>query len=140
LLAEATTTAQRIGMDRTDYDVVFGPGHVVMGTVDCSVVAEDFVTAAEVARAMPRDAALPLSTHSRHLTDVAHAHLRLGRARAAESVLLAMEHAAPEWTAHQQLPRVLVGELMTLGRPTVRLRQLAHRLNVGHTSRSTSFD
>jgi hypothetical protein len=50
LLAEAaTTTAQRIGMDRTDYDVVFGPSHVVMGAVDCSVVAEDFVTAAEVA-------------------------------------------------------------------------------------------
>jgi hypothetical protein len=137
LLAEATTTAQRIGMDRTDYDVVFGPSHVVMGAVDCSVVAEDFVRAAEVARIMPREAALSLSTRSRHLADVAYAHLRLGRARAAESVLLAMEQAALEWTAHQQLPRVLVGELMTLGRPTVRLRQLAHRLNVGHTSRST---
>ncbi len=137
LLSEATTAAQRTGADRSDFDVVFGPGHVVMGSVDCAVVSEDFVKAADVARTMPRDSALSLSTRSRHLTDVAHAHLRLGRARAAESVLLAMEQAAPEWTVHQQLPRVLVGELMTLGRPSLRLRQLARRLNVERTSRST---
>lgn len=137
LLAEASTAARRTGADRTDFDVVFGPGHVVMGSVDCAVVSEDFVKAADVARTMPHDSALSLSTRSRHLADVAHAHLRLGRARAAESVLLAMEQAAPEWTVHQQLPRVLVGELMTLGRPSLRLRQLARRLNVQRTSRST---
>jgi hypothetical protein len=130
LLAEAGSVAQRIGTDRADYDVVFGPGHHVMGAVDCFVVAEDYVAAAQVARTMPPDAALPLSTRSRHLADVAHAHLRLGHSRAAESVLLAMEQAAPEWTAHQQLPRVLVGELMMLGRPSPRLRALAERLQV----------
>lgn len=129
LLTEATTAAQRIGVDRTDYDVVFGPGHVVMGAVDCSVVAEDYARAAEVARTMPRDSALPLSTRSRHLADVAHAELRLGHIKAAEAVLLTMERAAPEWTVHQQLPRVLVGELVTRGRPSARLRELAHRLN-----------
>lgn len=129
LLTEATTAAQRTGADRTDYDVVFGPGHVVMGAVDCSVVAEDYVTAAKVAATMPRDAALPLSTHSRHLADVAHAQLRLGHIKAAESVLLTMERGAPEWAAHQQLPRVLVGELMTRGRPSARLRELARRLS-----------
>jgi hypothetical protein len=129
LLTEATTAAQRIGVDRTDYDVVFGPGHVVMGAADCAVVAEDYARAAKVARTMPRDAALPLSTLSRHLADVAHAQLRLGRTKAAEAVLLTMERAAPEWTAHQQLPRLLVGELMTRGRPSARLRELAHRLN-----------
>lgn len=130
LLAEATTAAQRTGADRTDFDVVFGPGHVVMGSVDCAVVAEDYVVAAEVARTMPRDSALPLSTRSRHLADVAHAQLRLGHDRAAESVLLTMERAAPEWTSHQRLPRVLVGELLTRGRPSARLRELSHRLNV----------
>jgi hypothetical protein len=41
-----------------------------------------------------------------------------------------MERAAPEWTAHQQLPRVLVGELLTRGRPSARLRELSHRVNV----------
>ncbi|MGH3914887.1 MAG: helix-turn-helix domain-containing protein [Pseudonocardiaceae bacterium] len=129
LLAEAATVARRIGTDRADYDVVFGPGHAVMGAVDCFVVAEDYVAAAEAARTMPRDSALPLSTRSRHLADVAHTQLRLGRTRAAESVLLAMEQAAPDWTAHQQLPRVLVRELMTRGRPSPRLRALADRLH-----------
>jgi hypothetical protein len=69
LLAEVTTAARRTGADRSDHDVVFGPGHVVMGAVDCSVVAE-------VAHTMPRNAALPLSTRSRHPADVAHAQLR----------------------------------------------------------------
>lgn len=129
LLTEAGAVAQRTRTDRRDYDVKFGPGLFVMAAVDCSVVTEDYVAAARVARTMPPDSALPLVSRSRHLADVAHAHLRLGRTSAAESVLLTMEQAAPEWTSHQQLPRVLVGELMTLGRPSVRLRELAQRLN-----------
>jgi hypothetical protein len=79
---------------------------------------------------MPRDSALPLISRGRHLADVAHAELRLGHDRAAESALLTMERTAPEWIAHHQLPRVLVGELLTRGRPSVRLRGLAQRLNV----------
>jgi hypothetical protein len=46
------------------------------------------------------------------------------------TVPLAVEQTAPEWTAHQQLPRVLVGELMTRGSPSPRLRALADRLHV----------
>lgn len=130
LLAEAATVAQRTGTDRADYDVVFGPGHAVMGAVDCFVVAEDYVAAADMARTMPRDSALRLTTRSRHLADVAYTQLRLGHPGTAESVLLTMEQAAPEWIAHQQLPRVLVGELMTRGRPSPRLRALADRLHV----------
>ncbi|MGH3803585.1 MAG: helix-turn-helix domain-containing protein, partial [Pseudonocardiaceae bacterium] len=100
LLGEASAIAQRTGVDRTDYDVVFGPSNVVMQSTDCSVIAEDYVAAAEMARAMPRESALPLSTRSRHLADVAHAQLRLGHTKAAEAVLLTMERAAPEWTVH----------------------------------------
>jgi hypothetical protein len=79
---------------------------------------------------MPRDSALPLMSRSRHLADVAHAQLRLGHAQAAETALLTMERTAPEWTAHHRLPRVLVDELMTMGRPSARLRELARRLSV----------
>lgn len=129
LLGEAAETADRAGVDRTDYEVPFGPSNVVMQSTDCSVVAEDYVAAAQVARRMPRHSALPLAARSRHLADVAHAQLRLGRTQAAESALLTMERAAPEWTAHHRLPRVLVGELMTRGRPSARLRELSHRLN-----------
>lgn len=85
LLGEAVETADRAGVDRTDYEVVFGPSNVVMQSVDCSVVAEDYVAAAQMARRMPRDSALPLAARSRHLADVAHAELRLGHTQAAES-------------------------------------------------------
>ncbi|MGH3834033.1 MAG: helix-turn-helix domain-containing protein [Pseudonocardiaceae bacterium] len=129
LLADATVVAQRTGADRTDFEVIFGPSNVIMQTADCRVVSENYVEAAEVARRMPVDAALPLISRGRHLADVAHAELRLGHTRAAESALLTMERTAPEWSFHHQLPRLLVGELMTRGRPSTRLRDLADRLN-----------
>ena len=130
LLTEATAVAGRTGVDRTDYEVVFGPSNVVMQSADVAVVTEDYAAAAEVARRMPRNSMLPLASRSRHLADVAHAELRLGRNQAAESALLTMEQSAPEWTAHHQLPRMLVGELLTRRRPSSRLRELAQRLHV----------
>ncbi len=130
LLTEATAVAGRTGVDRTDYEVVFGPSNVVMQSADVAVVTENYAAAAQVARRMPRNSMLPLAAQSRHLADVAHAQLRLGRDRAAESALLTMEQSAPDWTAHHRLPRMLVGELLTRGRPSSRLRELAHRLHV----------
>ena len=102
------------------------------------LVAEDYAGAASVARTMPRDSALPLVSRSRHLADVAHAQLRLGHAQAAESALLTMERAAPEWTAHHQLPRLLIAELLTLGHPSSRLRELAQRLRAQHLAGSAT--
>ncbi|MBV9140677.1 MAG: hypothetical protein JO115_07145 [Pseudonocardiales bacterium] len=42
-----------------------------------------------------------------------------------ESTLLTLKRAAPEWAA---LHRLLVGELLTRGHPSSRLRELAERL------------
>jgi transcriptional regulator with XRE-family HTH domain len=131
LLTEATAAARQTGMDRTDYDVIFGPSNLVMQSTDCSIVAEDYAAAAKTARQMPRDSALPLVSRSRHLADVAHAQLRLGRTQAAESTLLTIERTAPEWTVHHQLPRMLVGELLIAERRrSTPLRELAKRIGV----------
>ncbi|MGH3872324.1 MAG: helix-turn-helix domain-containing protein [Pseudonocardiaceae bacterium] len=130
LLGEATAVAERTGADRTDYEVSFGPGNVILQSTDVAMVAEDYDDAAKIARRMPRDAALPLISRSRHLADVAHAQVRLGRYQVAESVLLTMEQGAPDWSAHHRLPRMLVGELLSRGRPSVRLRELSQRLHV----------
>ena len=100
LLAEATTVTARTRVDRMDYEIGFGPSYLVMQSTECAVVTEDYVAAAELARRMPPDAAMPLAARCRHLLDVAHAQLRLGHARVAESPLLTMEQAAPEWTLH----------------------------------------
>ncbi|MGH3942946.1 MAG: helix-turn-helix domain-containing protein [Pseudonocardiaceae bacterium] len=131
LLTEAAAVAERTGVDRTHYEVLFGPSNVVAQSADIAVVTEDYVAAVEVARRMPRGSTLPLAAQSRHLADVAHAQLRLGNIQAAESALLTMEQSAPEWAAHHhQLPRILVRELLTLRRPSSRLRALAERLDV----------
>lgn len=130
LLSEAGEIAGRTGVDRTDYEVVFGPSNWVMQSADVAMVGEDYATAAAVARRMPRGSALPLAARSRHLADVSHAQVRLGNNRAAEAALLTLERGAPEWTAHHRLPRVLVGELLTRRRPSVALRELAGRLGV----------
>ncbi|MGH3770048.1 MAG: helix-turn-helix domain-containing protein [Pseudonocardiaceae bacterium] len=129
LLREATATAEHTGADRTDYEVGFGPGIVVMQSTDVAMVTEDYAGAAVIARRMPRDAALTVKHRSRHLADVAHAQVRLRRYQAAESVLLTMERGAPDWTAHHRLPRLLVSELLTRGRPSTRLQDLAQRLH-----------
>ena len=110
--------------------MVFGPSNWVMQSVDVAVVGEDYPNAVAVARRMPPNSALPLAAQSRHLTDVAHAQLRLGDDRAAEAVLLSLERGAPDWTVHHRLPRMLVGELLTRRRPSVSLRELAGRLGV----------
>ncbi|MGH3923014.1 MAG: helix-turn-helix domain-containing protein, partial [Pseudonocardiaceae bacterium] len=61
LLTEASAVAARTGVDRTDYEVVFGPSNVVMQSADVAVVTEDYATAAEVARRMPPNSTLPLA-------------------------------------------------------------------------------
>ena len=130
LLGEAGEVAGRTGVDRTDYEVVFGPSNWVMQSADVAVVGEDYPSAVAVARRMPPGSALPLAARSRHLTDVAHAQVRLGNDRAAEATLLSLQRGAPDWTAHHRLPRMLVGELLTRRRPSVPLRELAGRLGV----------
>ncbi|MGH3720229.1 MAG: helix-turn-helix domain-containing protein [Pseudonocardiaceae bacterium] len=130
LLSEAATVAERTGADRMDYEVVFGPGIVVTQSTDVAMITEDYAGVAVIARRMPRDSALRVRHRSRHLADVAHAQVRLGRYDTAESVLLTMERGAPDWTAHHRLPRLLVSELLTRGRPSTRLRDLAQRLHV----------
>lgn len=130
VLEEAALVAARVGRDRADYEAQFGPSNVVMQTADAAVVGEDFEAAATAAGRMPVDTGLPLAARSRHLTDVAHAQLRLGDLSAAEATLIRLQRAAPEWTAHHALPRLLVGELLTHRRPSEQLRRLAARLQV----------
>ena len=130
LLGEAGEVAGRTGVDRTDYEVVFGPSNWVMQSADVAVVGEDYPSAVAVARRMPPGSVLPLAVRSRHLTDVAHAQVRLGNDRAAEAALLSLERGAPDWTAHHLLPRMLVGDLLPRRRPSAPLRELAGRLGV----------
>jgi hypothetical protein len=128
-LNEASDAAERIGVDRTDHQSTFGPAKVAMLGVDVAIVQDDFTGALSAARAVPRDAALPLAARARHLADIALAQLRLGHGEKALSTLLAMEHFAPDWIKYQTLPREICAELVEHeARRSTPLRELAIRL------------
>lgn len=132
LLEAAGQAAARLGTDRNDYEVAFGPAQVVMQTVDVQVVTDDHAAALRTALRMAPDAALPLAARSRHLADVAFAQAQLGRDRAALATLLRVEQAAPAWMRYQSLPRQVIRELLErerrAGAPG--LRDLAKRMEV----------
>ncbi|QFU87901.1 helix-turn-helix domain-containing protein [Amycolatopsis sp. YIM 10] len=129
LLGEAKETADRLGYERSDHQSSFGPAKVAMLTVDCAVVRDDWTGALTAAKALPREAPLPLATRARHLADVALAQLRLGHGEKALSTVLAMESMAPDWIQYQTLPRQVVSELVERERRMHdELRDLARRL------------
>lgn len=129
LLAEAAVMAGRNGADRTDYESPFGPAQVAMQTVDVAVVTEQYGRAVEAAKAMPRDAALPLAARARHVTDVAFALANLGQVERARDALLTVEQMAPAWIKYQTLPRQVAAELVRRNHDAA-LRGLARRLGV----------
>lgn len=112
LIRAAGEVAARIGHDRDDYETAFGPSQVIMQTVDVHVVTEQFATALEAAKNMPRDAGLPLASQARHLADRAYALVRVGHEQKALDTLLTMERLAPDWVHYQTLPRLVLGELI----------------------------
>lgn len=129
LLDEAAIAAERTG-HRNDYEAAFGPDQVLMQRIDVETVTEHYSGALAAARAMPRDAALPVAARARHLSDVALAHTRLGHDGEALDTLLRMETLAPNWTAHQSQPRQIVRELRERAANPPRLTDLARRLGV----------
>jgi hypothetical protein len=130
LLRSAHGAAVRLGEDRLDLQTAFGVSKVVMLTVDCAVVAGDYVKALDAAAQMPTHHSLPLASRARHMTDMAHAHARLGHYGEAEQLLLRIERAAPRWLRYQVFPKAVVSDLLQGPKPTRDLRGLAHRLSV----------
>ncbi|GAB3461391.1 helix-turn-helix domain-containing protein [Actinophytocola sediminis] len=129
LLSVAAETAGRLGYERADHQTTFGPVKVRMMAVDCAVVQDDWTGALTAADALPHDAALPLASRARHMTDLALAHLRLGHPRRAEAALLATAQLAPDWITYQSLPGLVVDELVERERRvSAPLRELAIRL------------
>lgn len=130
MLRAAHGAAARLGGNRSDYRTVFGESKVTMLSVDCAVVAGDYVRALDQARLMPKDSGLPVITRARHLADVAHAHARLGHHRQAEELLLRVERFAPRWLGYEVFPRSIVAELKAGRHRSSKLDGLAQRLGV----------
>lgn len=129
LAAHASEAANRIGVDRADYETHFGPSQALMQTVDIGVVTENYTRALEAANRMPREPGLPLAARCRHLTDRAMALACEGHRDEALDALLAAEAIGPDWIKHQTLPRRIVADLIEADRQS-RLREFARRLGI----------
>lgn len=131
LIDVASETAERIGADRDDYETAFGPSQVAMQRVDVGIVTEEYGTALQDARLMPRNPSLPLAALARHNTDKAFAHVQLGQDEKAQKIILATESMAPDWMRHQTLAKTVTRELLAReARASTPLRDLATRIGV----------
>ncbi len=130
-LSSAQEVAQRVGTDRLDYEIPFGPSLVTMQTVDVGVVTEDYPAALVAASRMPANPGLPLASRCRHLTDRACAHANLGQEEQALTLLLTAEGMSSDWIRHQTLVRSVTSDLLAAERRrSTPLRQLAKRIGV----------
>jgi hypothetical protein len=129
LLGISSEAANRVGVDRNDYETSFGVSQVTMQTVDVHVVTENFTAALTTAERLPRGTRLPMVSRARNLYDQAYAHTRLGHDQRALDALLAAEHMAPDLIRYHTLPRQIVAELLERSRNS-RLREIARRLSV----------
>lgn len=134
LLTVAEAAVTRLGMGpgevRKDYETNFGMPSVVMQQVDVAVVTDRGARALELARKIPPDSALSVTSQARHAADRAAANVSLGRSDAAVADLLSIERMAPEYLHVQQYPRTLVKELLRVAPRATGLPGLARRVDI----------
>jgi transcriptional regulator with XRE-family HTH domain len=110
-LAEARETARRIGRDRDDYRLCFGPTNVGIWSVALAVEAVDGTEAVKRAEAftIPPDA--PRERVGHHFIDLARAHLLHGDRGKALRSLQRARRAAPDQTRYHPMVHETVRSL-----------------------------
>jgi hypothetical protein len=131
-LAEAATTAVRLGEDRNDFWTVFGPANVGIHRASVAVELGDAGVAVEQARAVDPSHLPSLERRSRHLLDLAQGYGQWRKDHEAVDVLLQAERLAPQEVHYQPAVQRLVVELLQRERRTTKpkLRELAARVGV----------
>jgi hypothetical protein len=131
-LAEAATTAQRLGEDRNDFWTVFGPTNVGIHRTSVAVELGDAGAAVEQARAIDPSHLPSLERRTHHLLDLAQGYGQWRKDHEAVEVLLQAERLAPQEVHFQPAVQRLVVELLQRERRTTKpkLRQLAARVGV----------
>ncbi|MGH8903347.1 MAG: hypothetical protein ACRDYA_17165 [Egibacteraceae bacterium] len=134
LLSLMQAVAHRVGEDRLDYSMVFGPTSVAMQAVGLAVERGEAGQALQLAQEVPKAGKVPLTTKTRHLLDVAHAQCLENKNADALTSLLDVQALAPEWMRYQVLAREIARALLTKQGATRSrlpgLRQLATYLGV----------
>ncbi|MGH8908800.1 MAG: helix-turn-helix domain-containing protein [Egibacteraceae bacterium] len=113
LLSLMQAVAHRVGEDRYDYSMVFGPTMVAMQAVGLALERGDSGQALQLAQQVPKAGNVPLTSKTRYLLDVAHAQCLENRNADALTSLLKVRESAAEWMRYQVLAREIARALLT---------------------------
>ncbi|MEU9516813.1 helix-turn-helix domain-containing protein [Micromonospora sp. NPDC048169] len=133
-LAEATETAARIGVDRDDYRLCFGPTNAKIWSVGLAVEALDGTTAVKRAKGMQLPSSTPRERAGHHYIDLARAFLLHGDREGAFSALQLARRIAPTQTRYHPMVHETVRALARQeARSTETLRGFAAWCGIGHS-------
>jgi transcriptional regulator with XRE-family HTH domain len=104
-LSEAREAATRIGADRDDYRLAFGPTNVAIWSVALPVEYGDPVPALERAEAIHLPGGTPRERSSHYYIDLGRAHLQLGKLRDALDALITARRHSPLHTRYHPMVR-----------------------------------
>lgn len=102
-LAEAAETAKRIGVDRDDYRLCFGPTNVAIWSVGLAVEALDGAEAVRRAKTVNLPAGTPRERVGHHYIDLARGFLLHGNRADALEALQAAKRFAPTQTRYHPM-------------------------------------
>lgn len=110
-LAEAEESAQRIGRDRDDYRLAFGPTNVRIWSVALAVERLDGTTAVRRGRGFEPPAHTPPERAGHHWIDLARGHFLHGDRQGSLGALLRARQTAPQMTRYHPQVRETVTAL-----------------------------
>jgi transcriptional regulator with XRE-family HTH domain len=130
-IGHARQAAERLGVDRNDFDLEFGPTNVELWAVSIAVDLGDAGEALDIGQHVDASR-LSVERRSRLLIDMARAHTQRRRIGEALDCLLRAEELAPESVRASAVARECVRELVLVsGRDTpAELLELAYRADV----------
>lgn len=102
-LAEAAETAARIGVDRDDYRLCFGPTNVQIWSVGLAVEMLDGTEAVKRSEKVRLSAGTPRERSGHHYIDLARGYLLHGDRQGAFSALQSARHIAPTQTRYHPM-------------------------------------
>ncbi len=102
-LAEASETAARIGIDRDDYRMCFGPTNVAIWSVGLAVEAQDGTEAVKRAEGFTPPPGAPRERVGHYWIDLARGWLLHGDRDRALAALIKARHTAPQQTRYHPM-------------------------------------
>jgi len=130
-VAAARVVADRIGADRDDYGLAFGPSNVAQHEVAVAVELEDGAEAVRRSRTVRLGSGVPASRRGHHYIDLARGYVMAGDHAGAMRHLQEARRIAPQQTRHHPMVRETVLAIASARRAREDLSLFATWLGVG---------